>query len=204
MMLFPRRCPACGLLGDAPCADCARCLRRADDVVSIPGLVTCRSVFVYDEVARRLLLALKYRNRRDALAFLASEVAALVDVDVDARLVTWVPTTAARRRRRGFDQAELLARAVGRRLAVPARPLLRRIDGRPQTGLGSAARVEGPRFEAWSARRSPDRSARSVLLVDDIGTTGATLRAAAAVLSASGIAEVHARTVAWTPRRGVP
>ena len=114
-MLFPKRCPSCGAAGDAPCRACAGRLQRAEGIVVLPGLASCRSAFVYDEVARRLLLALKYRNRRDALAFLAAEVAALVDADTDAEVVTWVPTTEARRRARGFDQAELLARAVSRR-----------------------------------------------------------------------------------------
>jgi predicted amidophosphoribosyltransferase len=170
-------------------------LQRVDGAVVIGGVASCRSAFVYDEVARRLLLALKYRNRRDALAFLASEVAALVDVD--AEVLTWVPTTAARRRARGFDQAELLARAVGRRVGLPVRPLLCRVDDRPQTGRSGTARHEGPRFVALPCRRI----AAAVVVIDDIGTTGATLQSAARALGAAGTAAVHARTAAWTPRR---
>jgi predicted amidophosphoribosyltransferase len=164
--------------------------------VSVPGIVSCRPAFVYDEGVRTLLLALKYRNRRDALAYLASQIAAAVDVDAD--VVTWVPTTAARRRARGFDQAELLARAVGRRTGLPVRSLLRRLDGQAQTGRDAQARRLGPEFTV--RRRAVGNS---VVLIDDIGTTGATLQAAALALSAAGWPQVHARTVAWTPRRGV-
>jgi predicted amidophosphoribosyltransferase len=145
---------------------------------------------------RALLLGLKYRNRRDVLAYLASEIAALVEVEAD--VVTWIPTTAARRRDRGFDQAELLARAVGRRVGVPVRPLLRRIDGHAQTGRDAQARRAGPQFAARRRRAV----GTSVVLIDDIGTTGATLLAAARVLTQAGWAEVHARPAAWTPRRG--
>jgi predicted amidophosphoribosyltransferase len=159
------------------------------------GLASCRSAFVYDDHARTLLLALKYRNRRDAMAFLAAEVAALIDCRAD--VLTWVPTTAARRRARGFDQAELLARAVGRRSGLPVRPLLRRLDGRPQTGRDQAGRREGPRFSV----RSLGRRTESVVLIDDIVTTGATLEAAAHALSGPVGPVVHARTAAWTPRR---
>ena len=162
----------------------------------MPGVATCRSAFVYDERARPLLLALKYRNRRDAVAFLAAEVAALVDVP--AELVTWVPTTTARRRARGFDQAELLARAVGRRTGLPTRAVLRRLDGRPQTGHDLVERRDGPRFTVRPLRRRPT----SVVLIDDIGTTGATLQAAAFALTGPDAPLIHARTVAWTPRRG--
>ena len=163
----------------------------------MPGIASCRPAFVYDEGVRTLLLALKYRNRRDALAYLAAQIAEIIDVEAD--VVTWVPTTGARRRARGFDQAELLARAVGRRTGLPVRSLLCRVDGLAQTGRDAEARRSGPQFSL--RRRRPVRG--SVVLIDDIGTTGATLQAAARVLAGAGWAEIHARTVAWTPRRGV-
>jgi predicted amidophosphoribosyltransferase len=194
-VLFPKRCPVCGAVGAAPCDRCARTLGRATSAISVAGLASCRPAFVYDEGVRTLLLALKYRNRRDALAYLAGEIAAVVEIEPD--VVTWVPTTTARRRDRGFDQAELLARATGRRIGVPVRPLLRRVDGRAQTGRDAQGRREGP---AFTARRRAVGD--SVVLVDDIGTTGATLEAAGVVLGNAGWAEIHARTVAWTPRRG--
>ena len=195
-MFFPKRCPSCGAAGAAPCAPCAARLGRAPAVVSVAGIRSCRAVFVYDEGVRALLLALKYRNRRDVLAYLACEIASLVDVEAD--VITWIPTTTARRRDRGFDQAELLARGVGRRVGIPVRSLLRRVDGQAQTGRDAQARRAGPQF---AARRR--RAGRSVVVVDDIGTTGATLLAAARVLTQAGWAEIHARPAAWTPRRGV-
>ena len=140
--MFPKRCLACGALGAAPCDRCARSLGRATSVISLPGVASCRPAFVYDEGVRSLLLALKYRNRRDALSYMAAQIAGVVDVEAD--VVTWVPTTAARRRARGFDQAELLARAVGRRSGVPVRSLLRRVDGEAQTGRDAKARRQGP------------------------------------------------------------
>ncbi|MEO5842719.1 MAG: phosphoribosyltransferase family protein [Acidimicrobiales bacterium] len=195
-MLFPKRCPSCGAVGAAPCDRCARSLGRATSAISVAGIASCRPAFVYDERVRTLLLALKYRNRRDALAYLAGQIAAVLEVEAD--VVTWVPTTGARRRARGFDQAELLARAVGRGIGVPVRSLLYRVDGQAQTGRDAQARRIGPEFSV--RRRRPIGA--SVVLIDDIGTTGATLEAAARVLAGAGWAEIHARTVAWTPRRG--
>jgi predicted amidophosphoribosyltransferase len=162
----------------------------------VPGCDTVAACFAYAGAARALLLALKYRNRRDALDACASAVARLAPaVDV----VTWAPTVPRRARERGFDQAELLARAVARQLGVPARRLLRRESATAQTGRSAAARRGGPQFRCRPVRGEP---LGRVLLVDDIGTTGATLAGAAAALRAAGAAEVHARTVAWTPPRG--
>ncbi|MCA1690749.1 MAG: ComF family protein [Acidimicrobiales bacterium] len=137
----------------------------------------------YAGAGREVVARLKYRNARSALPFLASGMAELVPAaSVDA--VTWVPTTPARRRQRGFDQAELLARAVARRLRRPCRPYLRRVPGRPQTGQALAERRRGPTFRARG--RPPAR----VLLVDDVVTTGATAASASRTLRQAGVREV--------------
>jgi predicted amidophosphoribosyltransferase len=135
---------------------------------------------------------LKYRNARAVLPALADAMASLVDsgsVDV----VTWAPTSAARRRQRGFDQARLLARAVARRLHRPCRSLLARDAGPPQTGRPRRQRVGGPNF---TTTRKP---APRVLVVDDVVTTGATMVAAARALKAAGAVAVTGAAAARTP-----
>jgi predicted amidophosphoribosyltransferase len=108
-------------------------------------------------------------------------------------VVTWVPTDRARQRARGFDHARRLATAVARRQQLPARALLARGEGPPQTGLGLEQRGIGPPIHAQA--RSPAR----VLLVDDVATTGASLARATAALRSAGARIVIAATAARTP-----
>lgn len=193
-MLLPATCPTCGVAGEAPCPSCRSALRPAPGVRPPPGLASCSALLAYDGAGRELVARLKYRNARGALPWLAAGMAALTS-GRPADVVTWVPTTVERRRRRGFDQARLLARAVARQRRLPCRRLLRRRPGPPQTGLSRAERLEGPLLEPVG--RSPGR----VLLVDDVVTTGATLAAAARALGQAGASEVHAVAAAC---RGQP
>jgi predicted amidophosphoribosyltransferase len=190
-MLLSSRCPICGRVGPAPCGRCAAQIGGAPDDPRQPAVLR------YEGGGRRLMLALKYGNARPVVQALGGAMARRVRherIDV----VTWAPTSAARRRRRGYDQAELLARAVAWRLGVPCRRLLRRLDEPhgPQTGRSRAERLAGPVFVARRRVRG------AVLVVDDVVTTGATLRAAEAALLAAGARSVRTVAAAATPSSG--
>ena len=183
-VLLPASCPGCGRLGPSPCPSCAARLRPAPVVPLPPGLDRCRALLDYDDVARELVAQVKYRNTRAPVAWLGTAMAALVDPG-EVQVVTWAPTTDERRRCRGFDHAELLARRVARTLGLPCRSLLAREPGPPQTGRPAILRARGPSFRP--VRRL---DGLSVALVDDVVTTGATFTAAAGALRAVGVARV--------------
>ena len=159
----------------------------------------------FDGAGRSAIVSLKYRNRRpvaEQLALLMVRRLRLAGTHQPRfDLVTWAPTSAARVRARGFDQAELIAREVARLLGLPCRRLLYRSHGTPQTGQGRRERLGagGPTF-----RSRATRDGVRVLVIDDVVTTGATLLAARDALLAAGIDHVRVVAAAATPRRPVP
>ena len=184
-------CAGCNQPGATLCRRCRFSLATSASPLTDDGV---RAAFAFEGVGRQVLLSLKYHNRRAVARELAGHIVRRVrlpQVDV----VTWAPTGTQRSRSRGFDQAELLARAIAHELGVPCKRLLYRSHGQPQTGLSRAERLTGPTFRA---RHAP--AALRVLLVDDVVTTGATLEAAKQSLLAAGIAEVLCVAAAATPR----
>lgn len=164
----------------------------------IPGVDRIVAVTSHTGEAARCVRALKYGRDTRLVTPLAD---ALARVAPEADLVTWVPSTRAHRLRRGFDQSELLARAVARRLDVRARRLLVRSDAVAQTDRDGRGRRAGPVLVPVGRR--PPRKRPTVLVVDDVCTTGATMVAAARAVRLWGARSVVAAVVTVAPvRRG--
>lgn len=152
----------------------------------------------YEGRVRQLILGLKYRNERATARLLAGVlVHRLMPDHRNADVVTWAPTSNQRRRWRGHDQAELIARAVARQIHRPCRSLLVHQAHNVQTGAGRQQRLHGPQFRGRRCRGS-----LHVLVIDDVVTTGATLRAAAHALHTAGASRVSTIAVAATPALG--
>ena len=150
----------------------------------------------YEGIARRLILNLKYHNRRQVVSVLVELLAQRVmqripNIVTICDVVTWAPTSTARVRRRGHDQSELLARRLAKVLDVPCRRLLIKTSTNVQTG---ASREERLRGSVFSARKLGVNS--HVMVVDDVVTTGTTLRCAADALRKAGVCQVTCVAVA--------
>jgi ComF family protein len=198
--------PFCRTCGDplpswrvisAALEQCPRC-RRA------PGLVdAARSAGLYEGSLREIVHAFKYEGRRGLAAPLGKMMRAAGDAILrDADLVIPVPLHLWRRVRRGFNQADDLAR----RLDLPVvRALMRARSTVPQTGLTAAARRRNVRnaftISPLTRDARQELAGRIVVLIDDVRTTGATLNACASVLKEAGVAEVRALTVARAAAR---
>ena len=189
-MIFTTLCAGCNQPGTSLCNRCRFSLASAPSQLSDTGIM---AALPFEGVARQVVHGLKYRNRRQVARQLARLMVRRLRVGkVD--VVTWAPTSGARARSRGYDQAELLARAVAVELGVPCRRLLYRSHGASQTGHTRAQRLHGPSFRARAGRAQ-----LRVLLVDDVVTTGATLAAARATLLRAGVGTVHCLAAAATP-----
>jgi competence protein ComFC len=160
-------------------------LHRTQAVRSNTGALVATQILgiePHEGQIRELVLGLKYGRKRLNARILANIVVDSIswnDFFVD--VVTWAPTTTSHQHERGMDHAELIARHVGVLLALPAKRLLRRVNTISQTGLDRDERLVTPEFVA-----RPLGHQRSVLVIDDVVTTGATFRAATQALVAVG------------------
>ena len=203
-LLAPPLCWGCRgpVSADEPlCGACRRGLRwLPPQLVRIAGVEVFAPV-AYDGPARELVRALKYRGARALVHTMAAQIAANAPRDLlrEGSLVP-VPLHRSRERRRGFNQAALLAVALARRAGLPVVDCLeRRRRVTAQVGRGRAQRLRDSRAGVClpPGAKAPARA----LLVDDVVTTGATLAACARALEAAGCGEVRALAYARTLAR---
>ena len=174
--LFPPQCGGCDTPGTGICE---RCLPCADADVAMLTTLRVHALARYEGGVRRAVLALK-SGRRDVAEGLGTRLAALVG---SGETLVPVPTTAGRRRGRGFDGCGLLARTVAQRTGAAVLPHLAQIAGDRQRGRARDARLLAQGRFAW---RGTSLDGRSVVLLDDVVTTGATLEDCACAIRAAG------------------
>jgi ComF family protein len=208
-LLLPPACAGCGRFGDLVCAACTARFRVAsspDDRFAAPdagtvlgdALMLAVAAFAHTGELRRALQWLKYGGSGRIAAPLARAAAPVLDdlIRICGPLpLVPVPVHAGRLRQRGYNQAALLAGALGAARGLPVLDLLerRRATAR-QHGLGKAARLHNLQG-AFALRRGAQPPAAAIL-VDDILTTSATLEACAEVLRAAGAASVYGFAIA--------
>ena len=205
-VVFPARCPACGAYCERRGGWCAPCLSRtvrphrlALSAEALAALDDAWAVGFYGGALGTLSRALKYRGRRGVLPYL--HAAKLPEEFLAADFAVYVPLHEAREKERGFNQAELIFAEWLKAKGIPARPLLQRTRSTaPQYGLGEKERrknVCGAFALAEAGKGGAGEIAgKSIVLLDDILTTGATLTSCAAVLKKAGAGSVYALALA--------
>lgn len=221
-LLYPRRCPVCqnaAPYGEEICPECRKrlpyirgpvCLRCGRPVREGEALCAdCAEIrhdfdaavsgFLYDDVMREAVAALKYKGRKEYGRVLGRLLYACTEKKLRrfrAEAVVPVPVHAKKKRERGYNQAELIAREVAEGLKKPllADALIRTKYTKAMKTLSAKARRTNLRnaFEIGPGFVP----VRSALIVDDIYTTGSTADACAAVLKEAGVKEVFAVTLA--------
>ncbi len=214
--LLPPRCGGCRRLGGWLCARCVQAIRRLEEPLCprcgrqlafrgdpcscrrrLPHLARLRAVAAYEPPLSAAVHRFKYGGWRALGPPLAALLGARLAVDgLPASAVLAVPLHRARARQRGYNQSEVLAAALRRRLALtaPAGGLVRVRDTPPQVGLDRVRRLRN--MEGAFRWQGPPGGGRALLLVDDVVTTGATLEACAAALAKAGFGRITGITLA--------
>lgn len=218
--LFPNTCPFCGKVSGTGICDacrkklpyirepyCMRCgkpIRRNEDEYCYDCgrhshfYESGRAVWLHSSSVRPAIYQFKYHNRRIYSCTFAREM-----VKEYGRLICkWqiaiivpIPLSKSRKRKRGYNQAELLANEIGRIMNIPvdARSLIRKKNTAPQKIMDARGRKKNLQHAfAWNA---PRLQGENVLLIDDIYTTGSTIDAAAEILKLAGAEKVYFLTV---------
>jgi ComF family protein len=182
-------CPKCGYPTEGnECSNCA---------VNSYVFSRAGAVFLYDGPAKALVQALKYDGKRRIAEWFAAQMHKLLLQDktlTDVDVITAVPLHRVRRRERGYNQSDLIARALAARLGKPyaEKALRRTVYTASQTKLGGASRRKNLQ-DAFRAGRF-EHSGKSFLLIDDVFTTGTTVNEASRALLRAGAKEVFVLT----------
>lgn len=210
VLLFPRKCVLCGKLLEKEETDlCRHCRVEAPECAvystKFSFLDSWTAVWYYEDPVRGSVLRYKFSSARHYAdcygRMLAMRLLERFPEGFDC--LTWVPISRLRKFRRGYDQVELLARAVGRELGMEPVRLLQKIrNNRPQSGISGQAERRANVLGVYRLKASADVENKKILLLDDVITTGATAGECARVLLTGGASEVHFGAVAAARHHG--
>lgn len=203
-LLYPEKCVLCGqILRKEELDLCRKCrVEQPDCPISrekYPYLDSWTALWYYQDTVRRSLLKYKFYGRRNYAAaygrLLSMKLMREDRTNVD--VITWIPISEKRKRKRGFDQVELLAQKLEAELQIEAKPLLwKRRDNPQQSRIQGNAQRRANVLGAYEAINREWIEGRRILLLDDILTTGATAGECARILLEGGAKEVHFAAVA--------
>lgn len=205
-LFYPPKCMLCRrLLPDSSTVLCGRCHYDLPEwegaLRKIPGFAQCAAPFTYEEPIRGAVLRFKFHGMLSYADQFAQWMAIRIrdEIREPYDYVTWVPCSRKRRRRRGFDQAEILARALARELCIEARPTLEKFrDNPPQSGTKSASRRRANVLGVYRVLPGEELKGHRILVVDDIITTGATISECGRMLRMAGAETLTCTAIAIT------
>ena len=201
-LLYPPRCAFCRrLLNERERGVCRFCRKRYENRCirrELKNTLLCAAPLRYEDEVRESLLRYKFHGVTAYGAAYAEFLAKCIDEsEIICDIITWVPLSRQRLRRRGYDQARILAEETAKRLGIPCEQLLKKTKNtRPQSSIGNAeARQKNAKgvYVCCAPEKVRDRR---VLVIDDIVTTGSTLSECALELKKAGSAAVYAAAAA--------
>lgn len=205
-LLYPPRCAFCHKLiwkDGLVCPACLKALPYTDTAgqeQAFPNIAKCLSPLYYEGDVRSSLLRYKFHSLTAySKVYRKFMVKCIDEWGISCDIITWVPLSRRRLRKRGYDQARLLAEELAREKEIRCeRLLIKTVNNPAQSGTGSAEKRRANVSGVYRFAPHAPLNGESVLLVDDIVTTGATLSECARVLKAAGAGRIYAVTAART------
>ncbi len=205
-LFYPTRCPVCGEIINASESFCGECYKNINHYTGNFKVINAKSftaAFVYDENITPAINLLKNGICGNADFALGSTLANKLERNGTAGLIDViipVPMYSSDKRARGYNQTELIAKTVGKALDIPVstRSVIKIRRTAPQKNLNRIMRTLNI-LKAFSVAEPKALNGKSVLIIDDICTTGNTLAEIAKILIKSGVKEVHCASCCKTP-----
>ncbi len=196
-VLFPKTCLGCGREGTYICKACEIFFSEVNMLEAGPR-TDIMSIWEYEGLMEKLILKIKYDGCHDIVGELVEKAFEKIDLNLPAdTCITYVPMYNKKERRRGFNQAELIAKKVGEKVGQPVARLLEKVkDNRSQVGLGPKEREENVKGVFKMIEVRPQSIWQNILLIDDVYTTGATMAECTKVLKRAGVKNVYGFTLA--------
>ncbi len=212
-IITPDTCLICGIEGSLLCRDCSKkisstapsrcffCFRTTTDDkccdtcyrrTGVQSVIICGE---YKDTLKRLLFSYKFEHNRAASSVLAELLIDRAPLLPEGVVISYIPTAYAHIRERGFDHAKLLAKKFAIKQQIVAVPLLTRLTQTTQRGATRSTRIQNM-THAFEVRHRAELRGKHIVIVDDVITTGATVRAATKVLLAAGASRVTILAVA--------
>ena len=205
-LLYPPKCIFCGrIVENSDMFACCRCedklpyTRGAEVKKSGEFFDFCLAPLYYRDAVRESILTFKFGNRPGRAKNYAILIAECIreNLNDDFDIISWVPISKKRRRRRGYDQSKLLACAVAKILGKTAVCMLNKHTDVPaQSSLKDAARRKANVCDVYEPVDTENFAGKRVLLIDDIITTGATMSECARTLLMAGAGSVVGTCIA--------
>ena len=200
-LIFPPKCVLCTkILSKEELDLCHRC--RTNTVIfkrakrKIPHVAHWTALWYYKDDVRKSIHRFKFWRRISYVPSYGRLVAPLL-LQKESDILSWIPVSFQRKLKRGYDQSQVLAQAVGKELGIPVTPVLKKIRHTPpQSGIIGAAQRRANVLNAYRAIRPDAIQGKRIWLLDDVVTTGATASECAQTLLLAGAKEVYVAAIA--------
>ncbi len=209
-LFYPAKCPYCNKILESDKTVCDECYKKfhvtpltTDLELDYRHSIKVISAFPYREKIKELICKFKFKSNLDYVEYFAESMTKAIKqkgIVCNFGLITFVPMTKKHKKERGFNQAQILAKALGKMLDIPVENILLKVkNNKAQHTLHKSERAINVKG-AYIAENKEKIKLKNILLCDDIVTTGSTIKECALALIDAGAKDVLGITIAKTEK----